>query len=323
MNDEEHYRQWLSAWLRHYPAEYHAVLSEYGGDDRGNQVLIAYNKHVMRVYDDYQHHPQPLLNQRLEDVRATWEPVCELVDGAWKARIEEARRGGFEWTAPWLPNPCATDSRIFRHDEAAVEWLAEHTGIKFSERMFARLRDEGRGPNLVGSPLADLPSMCRWASFAFDIPAEGPARLDHQRVLQPLKTKAPGAPDWLIAANDSEETDMIVRLLECIGANIMRVHSPLEAAQAVTMYQFHGMIMRFNHRIEAECAIAFICMEESIPFIIITNGPSRPASMGRGGVVLHDPRSASELSAALESLPAARLVGLELPDDGAAAERHD
>ncbi|WP_336490037.1 hypothetical protein [Methylobacterium nigriterrae] len=308
-------------WSKSYPVEYHALLFHYGVDDRCDPVLIARNRHLIRIYEANQHLPQAALNECLREVAAAWEPVCAQIDQTAQVRWEELH-AAFSWEAPWLPAPRDTDNRIFRDEDMAVGWLAEHTGIKFSRRLFTRMRDEGMGPYLVGAPMADLPAMCRWASFAFDLPAEGAPRLE-DRVFEPLRPPRDEAPDWLLAASDSEETDHLNGMLEGIGANVVRVRSPLEAAQAVTAVQFHGMVMRFNHRIEAEYAIAYICMEESVPFVAITNGPERPTSMGCGGVVLHNPRSPYEIVAALERLPAARLVGLELPCDGPAAQRDD
>src|SRR3954468_23374489 len=103
------------------------------------------------------------------------------------------------------------------------------------------------GSYLVGAPIADLLSMCRWAAYAFDIPREGPPRLDEERVFEPLRSNPDRAPSWLLAASDSEETDDLTRMLEGIGAYIVRARSPLEAAQVVTAIQLHGMVMRFNH----------------------------------------------------------------------------
>jgi hypothetical protein len=236
-------------------------------------------------------------------------------------RTRNRPRLDVNWGASWCRGGDDLRDGIWQFGNEATDWLSERTGINMTPRLFARMRDLGMGPYLVGTAVAELSVMCNWASFVFDIPQEGPPPLDSNRVFEPIRSRKTRSADWLVAAEDGPQADDLVQTMEDLGANIVRARSPLEAAQVVSALQLHGMIMCFNRRVEAEFVIAYVCMEEAIPFIMITHGPERPASMAGGGVVLHNPRSPYEVIAALESLPSARLVGLKLPYDGVVAEK--
>jgi hypothetical protein len=299
----------LPSWTTRYPEPFRSYLARYGEDDRGEPVLIAYNQHLIAVAEACQNKSDEVFRQQYARVFRAWVNIVEIFVPQLHPQME--RQGIYILReARWIPHLYDEDQRLLRSDKAAQE-LAKLTGIMFTDSMFARMRDVGRGPYRVGGGFHELPDLARWATYTFDIPPEGPSLSDLASPPKAPAVEPPERPRWLLAADCVPETDDLRDLLEGFGADVMRVATELEAAQAVSSGAFAGMILRLNNRVDAEFVIADICLRRGIPFVVITNNATRPAAMAIGGVLLHEPRGLQEVHAALEALPAHRTAPLD------------
>ncbi|MGH1569375.1 hypothetical protein ACRAWG_00335 [Methylobacterium sp. P31] len=295
-------------WTEKYPEATRPVVARFGRPDHGNPILKAFNETVADTAVGGEGKSVVVAESQLAQLKADWPPVFRQLKPEFNPQ-EERKQCYLLFEVPWLDHPFYEDHRLFGTGDLYEE-VAARVGIAINEEMFASLRDEGRGPYPVGSSYASVITVARYMSWVFNIPPEGASLPEALRKPAGESQDPTGSKLWVLAADEGGETAQMEHLLTTLGAEVLRAGSELEAAQVVSQRRVDGVVWRFNGKVDAELIVATICRQNGIPFVMITNGATRPAALALGGVVLHNPRSLFDVLAALESLPSRKTSGL-------------